>query len=157
MNTIEALRVFGTGRLTVQWYGSFAMCDINGAMDAIDRLLCESSKIYKLVDDSETGKGVILVETIVDDENNICETVYNSFDKFHLASSCLASMCLFDGIFRLDNGFFLDDASDQTYAFCMNRGLPTVSFDEDVLSSDGWRGILHGCREAILGGEIDKA
>ena len=106
--------------------------------------------VFRLFDDA-WSRGVLLVESYVENVTGIIPDVLDGFERMHSSDVCLAALCMYDASFPGYDGLFLPETASETYAFCVVKGEPVIVMDSTVIASDEWRRLVSAYRKGGSG------
>jgi hypothetical protein len=126
MKILEALRIDGKTGYGVLCYGVFPLGKFDSEYERL-KLECRGSQwhVFRLFDDA-WSRGVLLVESYVENVTGIIPDVLDGFERMHSSDVCLAALCMYDASFPGYDGLFLPETASETYAFCVVKGEPVI-------------------------------
>lgn len=149
MRVREALLVEGASRFAVLCYGVFPVGQSELAFESLQsRVESMGSRIHRLLGD-DWPNGLVLSEILVERQEDIPRATVEALNRMMEVTTCVASVCMYDGAFGGYSDLFAPEVASQTYAFCFSEGEPVINLDAKLLASREWGLIVADARTRL--------
>lgn len=150
MRVRETLLLEGGLGFGILCYGVFSVGELDKVFERLRLKQTELvSNIHKFIDE-EWPNGLLLIEVVVTDEEDVARVILEAMIQMFEVGSCVASFCMYDGAFGDYADIFSEDIASQIYAFSFVGGEPVVALDANILAANEWGSLIAGARRKLV-------